>query len=575
MRKALFSTILVVLCSFVYITSSAQNVNWLKQMGYNRTRGSFSKIVLDKDANIIQNFQSDYWNPVIETDTVTVKTQNSVVLAKYDSVGNYLWSRAITGPTWGTYSGGVAADKSGNIYVCGWTFSDTLYFSPTDYTVTGYQNGASGYLAKYSPAGQVLWRKVFPAGTDTLNSQPYSIMVDNNDDIVVSGKFFWNTSFGDTAIRGTFCNMFLAKYATSGVRKWIRIGKGNTGFNWFGKLACDSANNIYATGKKGGEINFGGGFIIPQDTGIEKLVITKFSSTGIPQWYLTRRGKITPGYFPDRQGNYGTSIATDGLGNVYATGSLLDSFSANPNASSGLGYDYYQRIFIIKLRPDGSVIWENTPNGGISAEGKEILVDKCSSPYMTASYNGSVTLGAHTLPVTNTMQAYVAKLDSASGNPLWVTASTGTETHADGLVINNVSGTLINAASYRSAITWGTKTANFVPYSVPVMRNYLLGSIANVVNCPPKQTPSSVNAVKSGDIAAVYPNPAWSTLFVKSQESGISLKLMDVTGKTICKTITTGELTSIDVSRLKAGIYYMQLTTKNGNTQVLKQVIGL
>ncbi|MCA6423927.1 MAG: T9SS type A sorting domain-containing protein, partial [Flavobacterium sp.] len=73
---------------------------------------------------------------------------------------------------------------------------------------------------------------------------------------------------------------------------------------------------------------------------------------------------------------------------------------------------------------------------------------------------------------------------------------------------------------------------------------------------------------------AVYPNPASDELFVKN-ENNIELyaiKITDLTGKTVA--YQNSQLSSINISNLSKGMYFVTIETKTGNTvtsKIIKQ----
>jgi len=70
-----------------------------------------------------------------------------VLLLKYDSDGNLLWSKV-----WGgqepEFVGSMTSDLSGNVYICGYTASFGYTFGPS-------------FIVKYDPTGKLLWNKVY------------------------------------------------------------------------------------------------------------------------------------------------------------------------------------------------------------------------------------------------------------------------------------------------------------------------------------------------------------------------------------------------------------------------------
>lgn len=61
---------------------------------------------------------------------------------------------------------------------------------------------------------------------------------------------------------------------------------------------------------------------------------------------------------------------------------------------------------------------------------------------------------------------------------------------------------------------------------------------------------------------SVYPNPVLSHLTIKGEESIRSIVIMDVAGQTVASKV--GPDNTIDASRLKSGVYILQILTENG-----------
>lgn len=73
----------------------------------------------------------------------------------------------------------------------------------------------------------------------------------------------------------------------------------------------------------------------------------------------------------------------------------------------------------------------------------------------------------------------------------------------------------------------------------------------------------NVKDVQSMDDLKVYPNPAKSTLNIKSQNEIKNVKLMDATGRTVLEKNFNSTEVILDVSNLQASVYFINITTKN------------
>jgi hypothetical protein len=119
--------------------------------------------------------------------------------------------------------------------------------------------------------------------------------------------------------------------------------------------------------------------------------------------------------FGDAGDQLGTSIATDGIGNVLFTGSFTGSvdFGTGPLNSAG-GDD----IFVAKLDTNGFPLWSRSFGGTGNQDGASLAVDSFGNVFVTGSFSESVDFGDGELKSMGSNDIFIAKLD-ASGNHLW------------------------------------------------------------------------------------------------------------------------------------------------------------
>jgi hypothetical protein len=73
----------------------------------------------------------------------------------------------------------------------------------------------------------------------------------------------------------------------------------------------------------------------------------------------------------------------------------------------------------------------------------------------------------------------------------------------------------------------------------------------------------------------VYPNPAASFLTIESEEAISKIRVMDMTGKVVFEFLPQNiHQQIIDISGYTAGIYFFEITSADGNTDVVKVVAG-
>ncbi|HXB13933.1 MAG TPA: hypothetical protein VNZ45_18230, partial [Bacteroidia bacterium] len=175
-------------------------------------------------------------------------------IVKYDSSGNVIWAKqginAFTDYSWGN---AVVADKSGCSYMFG-TFANNVSFST--FTLTSGNNGATTFLVKYGPGGNVIWAKQSQNGSFPDYSKACAAAIDQKDNIYVTGYFAGTTTFGAYTLQSNQNSggVFVVKYDSAGNVIWARKGTQSvsnyTFYNGSGAtaIATDMNGNVYTTG---------------------------------------------------------------------------------------------------------------------------------------------------------------------------------------------------------------------------------------------------------------------------------------------------------------------------------------
>ncbi len=216
-------------------------------------------------------------------------------------------------------------------------------------------------------------------GDDVVNA----IAVDGSGNIYVTGR-----SWGS----GTDYDYATIKYNTSGKQLWAKRYNGPVNDEDFAAaITVDGSGNVYVTGRS---LVSGSG---PEDVPIYDYATIKYSPNGIQLWVNRYDG---PGNGDDQA----TSVAVDGTGNVYITGSS--------------GSDYAT----IKYNPNGKQLWVKRYNGpGNQGDGATAMaVDRSGNVYVTGSSAG---LG--------TSYDYATIKYDTNGQQLWVRRYNGPDNNGD------------------------------------------------------------------------------------------------------------------------------------------------
>jgi len=182
-------------------------------------------------------------------------------------------------------------------------------------------------------------------------------------------------------------------------------------------ITTDIGGNVYTTGYFVGIVDFdpGVGTTNLISKGGNDIFIQKLNSAGNLLWVKQIGGNVD---------DFGYSITTDAVGNVYTTGCFEGTVDFDPGAGiTNLTSNGNCDIFIQKLDSAGNLLWVVQRGGTYWDYGYSITIDTSGNVYTTGCFQGTVAFGpgAGTIYLTSagSRDIYIQKLNSA-GNFLWV-----------------------------------------------------------------------------------------------------------------------------------------------------------
>ncbi len=282
---------------------------WLQEFNPGNTEAQFAKsIAMDRRGN------------VIVTGRALVSGQDRMYTAKYDALdGHLVWFKYEGAGAFGCVGLSVAADSEGNAVVTGTRYNG----SNNDYFTLKY-DGVSGAPLWAAP-------KIYD-GTAGGGDTPVKVVVDGNDDVIVTGRSAGNNG------NPTFDDIVTIKYAKltgaqiGSVDRYTTAGSRD---DYPGSLAIDSNNNIVIAGTAA------------TGSGEKRFYVRKLTSAMAFSW------QIAPIDTGDADGAKG--VAIDSNDNVIATGPFFDAGN-------------HRGLFTIKLDgSDGTPIWQ-TQNPPVGAD---------------------------------------------------------------------------------------------------------------------------------------------------------------------------------------------------------------
>ncbi len=280
-----------------------------------------------------------------------------IIIPQFLMSQTWEWAQRLDG-TIGTYTtNDLCVDQVGNVYaIC----------------------QGSGYLAKvikYTGEGQLLWSRNLWTGrvnSIDVDADGHLYLVGDSSSISMiakydtSGNQIWKILGTSGSANGVAANSdgsfyvtshssLISKFDSAGNHFWSRYA------NATGIAVCsDNAGNCYITGKFSDTALLGAFQLIAR--GKEDIFIAKYNPWGQCVW-AKRAGGDRFGFYSE---DCGIAIASDRLGNIYVTGSIVDTADFDSYNLIASNND----VFIAKCDTNGNVLWLNQAKGGSDQEGR-------------------------------------------------------------------------------------------------------------------------------------------------------------------------------------------------------------
>ena len=312
-------------------------------------------------------------------------------VAKLESTGALVWN-TFMGSSTVDQGSAIAVDGSGNVYVTGRSFAS--WGSP----VNAHSGDSDAFAAKLNASGALQWHTFMGSSESDYG---HGIALDGSGNVCVTGhsEASWGSPV-DAHSGGIHPDTFVAKLDGSGALQW------NTFMGPSGAyaIAVDGGGNVYVAGDS--SVTWGSP-VYPYAGGLYDAFAAKLNSSGSLQWNTFMGSDESSG------SDNADAIAVDGSGGVYVVGQSDSAWGSPVNAYAGA-----DDAFVTKLGSNGYRHW-NTFMGSSSMDiGNAIAVDGSGNLYV-AGYSGA-SWGSPLNAYTGNSEAFAAELDS-SGSLQWNT----------------------------------------------------------------------------------------------------------------------------------------------------------
>jgi len=411
-----------------------------------------------------------------------------IFVSKLDASGNFVWAKNLGG-TSSDNGSSIAVDANGNVYTTGW-FGGIADFDPgsgvTNLVSLGFKDI---FVSKLDVSGNFVWAKSIGGTGNEIGS---SIVLDATGNVITTGYFEGTVDFDPNAGVSNLTSVanfdiFISKLSTAGNFVWAK-SIGDVSFETGNSVTVDATGNVYTTGYFDGTVDFdpGAGVSNLTSSGAD-VFVSKLDATGNYVWAVNLGGTGD---------EYGNSIAVDGTGNVYTTGSFQGTCDFEPGSGiTVLNSSGSDDIFVSKLDAAGTYVWAAKLGGTLDGYGTSIQVDGSGNVYTSGYYTGTVDFDpdfAGTVNLTSIAMEdlYISKLNSA-GNYVWAVSMGGSQADAAQSVKVDGSGNIYSTGYFNG-------TVDFDPGAGTV--NLSSGGLADIFvhkmsNCVPPAAPTNTTPV--------------------------------------------------------------------------------
>lgn len=375
---------------FISKLDAAGNFVWAVSLGGTGSGEAGYAITLDPSGNVCATgyYQgTPDFDPGAGTFTLTAAAQSDIFVLKLSAAGNFIWAKSFGGFT-GDYGYGIKTDASGNIYIAG-----------------GYQGA---YISKLDASGNIVWAHTI------ANTLARSIDLDASGNVLVTGDFGGTVDFDPGAgvsniTSGGMEDAFVLKLNSSGNFAWAKNLSGTDRSYGYG-VTADVSGNVYSTGRFRAMTDFdpGAGTFTLTPVALDDIYVSKLDANGNFVWAKKIGASLT---------DYGYSITTDALGNVYFGGTFQGNTDFDPGAgvftlSSYGGMD----VFICNLDPAGNFIWAGNMGSSTNDYCFGITLDASNAIYATGYFANTCDFdpnsGTFNLISNGGVDAFVVKLNA-------------------------------------------------------------------------------------------------------------------------------------------------------------------
>ena len=545
-----------IVCSLIGFSFqiNAQEFSWGGSFGGNG-EDVIKEAHIDSDGNV---YTTGYF-----TDTTNFDINGSFELTsngfydafvqKTDSEGNFLWAKNF-GSEMFEHGGAITTDDVGNVYITG-NYEGTVNFDPEG---SGFEITSAGaqdiFILKLDSNGDFVWAKSV-GGADF--EEALSIAYSPIGQVILSG-FFYEPIDLDPGVdefiltSEGLSDTFILRLDENG--DFISAQQyGGTGIDLAIDMTVNAVGDLFITGyfTNAADMN---------PDAVEEHILTA-TGGGFAGYvlHLNNAGEFVKAGLTHGGETFNNGIAVDEMDNIYVSGYFTGTvnFNHDPNGTP-INYTSATQYngFVMKVDSFGNVAWAKHLECNDFLMGYDVAVtgegNVVSAGYFTgtADFDPSSDEFSLTHQSSNATDAYLSILD-AEGNFINAYQFGGVNFMDANSVGVDSQNNIYTAAHFETSVDLNPLPDDELSVEAVDLRDNYIVKLQNGSLTNPDVTSSQLS---------VYPNPANDKIYLEglSQESGKKYHVTDVKGRLLFSGRLGHDL-SIDVSILKAGLYYIKV----------------
>ncbi len=498
------STLTLITSLFLFTTANAQSTVWVEQGNAPKTERGNS-ITHDNSGYI---YITGEFQDSVTFNSFQLTEQYGTYCAKYDTSGNFIWAQENMGGS------GVTFDGSSHLYL----------FSNTDQT-----------LKKIDLSGTVAWSTSLFTNSLFGSNGIQDVFVKGTD-VYVTGFYSGDAYFGtdDTLHNAGNWDIYIVKINSAGQFQWAATA-GGAGLDKGYDIYVNAADEVYATGYFNSTATFGTTPVT--SNGSADMYLAKYNSSGGLLWVNTYGGAGL---------DLAAKIIADDNGFLYTAGRFNTEITIGSTTLYGLQTD----AFIAKFAPDGTPVWAKDIIGQGNDEEADLSYEDGDISFIATTV-GNVTIDANNMTALGNLDICIGKMDT-TGTLAW-TKLMGSSSNDEGSGV-----TLLNKKTYFNGSFQTTASFDSFQLISHGQWDIVTGKIDDDITIGTLET-------VAGNKFTVYPNPADKILTAELTDyKNAQLEVLNAEGQLMLSVNLQSVKTSIDISNLASGFYFIQLRNAEG-----------